>query len=74
MQEWIDSLIAFAHDDRSYDFGTRSIDEMRVVTADDVIEIQKDERFGAFVELSSIFAGTQKHAIRHWGPSCRQRP
>ena len=59
MQEWIDCLIAFAHDDMSYDFGTRSIDEMRVVTSDDVIEIQKDERFGAFVELSAVFAGNQ---------------
>lgn len=56
MQEWIDILIAFAHDHQAYDFGTRSIDEMKVVTAQDVIEIQKDEKWDHLVKLSEVFA------------------
>lgn len=56
MLEWIDILIAFAHDDRRYDFGTASIDEMKVVTSQDVIEIQKDDKWHHLVELSEVFA------------------
>jgi uncharacterized protein YaiE (UPF0345 family) len=56
MQEWIDVLIAFAHDERKYDFGTRSIDEMKVVTSNDKIEIQKDNKWDHLVKLSELFA------------------
>jgi uncharacterized protein YaiE (UPF0345 family) len=56
MQEWIDILVAFAHDDRNYDFGTKSIDEMKVVTSEDKIEIQKDDRWEHLLKLSDVFA------------------
>lgn len=56
MKEWIGILIAFVHNDQSYDFGTRAIDEMKVMTSDDRIEIQKDERFKRLVRLSNVFA------------------
>ncbi|KAK6197707.1 hypothetical protein LQW54_010611 [Pestalotiopsis sp. IQ-011] len=57
MEEWLDILIAFAaHDDRKYDFGTRAIDEFKVVTSDNVIEIQQDTKWGHLVKLSEIFA------------------
>ncbi|KAI4600593.1 hypothetical protein KJ359_000952 [Pestalotiopsis sp. 9143b] len=56
MEEWLDILIAFAHDDRKYDFGTRAIDEFKVVTADNVIEIQQDTKWAHLVKLSEIFA------------------
>lgn len=56
MEEWLDILIAFAHDDRKYDFGTRAIDEFKVVTSEDVIEIQQDKKWGHLVKLSEVFA------------------
>jgi hypothetical protein len=62
MQEWINILIAFAHDDQSYDFGTRDINEMNVVTSEDVIEIQKDDRWDHLLKrdhllkLADVFA------------------
>lgn len=56
MEEWLDILIAFAHDDRKYDFGTRAIDEFKVVTSDNVIEIQQDTKWAHLVKLSEIFA------------------
>lgn len=56
MQEWIDMLAAFAHDSRSYDFGTRGIDEMKVVTSGDVIEVQKDDRWDHLLKLADVFA------------------
>ncbi|KAK9772251.1 putative Alpha/Beta hydrolase protein [Seiridium cardinale] len=45
MQEWIDIQVAFTNDDRSYEFGTRAIDEMTVVTSEDAIEVQKDNKW-----------------------------
>jgi hypothetical protein len=56
MEEWIDILIAFAHDDRKYDFGTRSIKEIKVVTASDRIEIVQDDEWDHLVKLSEVFA------------------
>ncbi|KAK9417605.1 putative Carboxylic ester hydrolase [Seiridium unicorne] len=57
MQEWIGLLVAFAHDDRSYDFGTRAINEIKVVTSEDVIEVQKDDKRDHLIKLSDVFAG-----------------
>ncbi|KAI1876721.1 uncharacterized protein JN550_000793 [Neoarthrinium moseri] len=57
MQEWIDMLRAFVHDDQAYDLGTRAIDEMKVVTSENVIEVQKDKRWPQLVRLGEVFAG-----------------
>ncbi|KAM0814834.1 putative Alpha/Beta hydrolase protein [Seiridium cardinale] len=56
MQELIDMQVAFANDDRSYGFGTRAIDEMTVVTSEDVIEVQKDDQWNHLIKLSDVFA------------------
>lgn len=56
MQEWLDILIAFAYDHEAYDFGTRSVDEMKVVNARNIIEIEKDEKWARLVKLSEVFA------------------
>jgi hypothetical protein len=56
MQEWIDILIAFAHNDQSYDFGMKAIDEFKTVTAGDTISIEKDTRWETLLKLSDVFA------------------
>ncbi|KAK6062575.1 major facilitator superfamily transporter [Seiridium cupressi] len=56
MQQCIGLLVAFAHDDRSYDFGTRAIDVIKVVTSEDVIEVQKDGKWDHLIKLSDVFA------------------
>lgn len=56
MEEWIKSLVAFVQDTQEYDFGTKSIDEMKVATPQGSIEIQKDVRWGDLVRLGEVFA------------------
>jgi hypothetical protein len=56
MQDWIKVLVAFVHDDQEYDFGTKSIDEMKVATPEGIIEIQKDVRWDGLVKLGEVFA------------------
>ena len=56
MNDWIKSLVAFVQDDQEYDFGTRSIDEMKVATPQGTIEIQSDGRWESLVKLGEVFA------------------
>lgn len=56
MENWIKNLVAFVNEDQEYDFGTKSIDEMKVATAEGTIEIQKDVRWGDLVKLGEVFA------------------
>lgn len=57
MEDWIQILIAFVNDDKSYKFGTASIDQMKVMSPEGKIEIRSDERWEELVGLGSIFAG-----------------
>jgi uncharacterized protein YaiE (UPF0345 family) len=56
MEDWIKNLVAFVQVDHRYDFGTKSIDEMKVATPEGTIEIQKDTRWGDLVKLGEVFA------------------
>lgn len=57
MEDWIQMLAAFVNDDKGYDFGTTSIDQMKVMTPEGKVEIRSDERWEELVKLGSIFAG-----------------
>lgn len=56
MEDWIALFVAFINDDQTYEFGTNSIDEMKVVTPECNIEIQKDGRWERLVRLGEVFA------------------
>lgn len=56
MEDWIEAFVAFVNDDQEYDYGTRSIDEMRVATPDCTIDVEKDQRWLDLVKLGEIFA------------------
>jgi uncharacterized protein YaiE (UPF0345 family) len=58
MQDWIQILVAFVQGDASYEFGTKSIEDMKVVTPQAAIEVQKDERWDDLLELGRVFAGS----------------
>lgn len=57
MEDWIQMLAAFVNNDKSYKFGTTSIDQMKVMTPEGKVEIRSDERWEGLVKLGSIFAG-----------------
>jgi uncharacterized protein YaiE (UPF0345 family) len=56
MEEWIKNLVGFVQADEEYDFGTKSIDEMKVAIPEGIIEIQKDTRWTDLVKLGKVFA------------------
>ena len=55
MEGWIEAFVAFVND-KEYQYGTNSIDEMRVVTPEGKIEIQKDARWNELIKLGEVFA------------------
>lgn len=57
MEDWIGILVAFVNDDNSYEFGTTSVDQMKVMTPEGKIEVQPDGRWEELVKLGNIFAG-----------------
>lgn len=56
MEAWVESFVAFVNNDREFDFGTSSVDEIKVVTPEGTIEVQKDERWESLVKLGEVFA------------------
>lgn len=57
MEDWIQILVAFVNDDSNYNFGTKLIEEMKVMTPEGAIEVRPDERWSELVNLGIIFAG-----------------
>ncbi|KAI8273251.1 hypothetical protein K4K56_002143 [Colletotrichum sp. SAR 10_98] len=57
MEDWIGILVAFVNDDKSYEFGTTSVDQIKVMTPEGKIEVQPDGRWKELVKLGNIFAG-----------------
>ncbi|KAF4816365.1 putative esterase/lipase [Colletotrichum siamense] len=57
MEDWIGILVAFVNDDKRYEFGTTSVDQMKVMTPEGRIEVQPDGRWKELVKLGNIFAG-----------------
>lgn len=56
MSEWIRNLIAFVQNDKDFDFGTRQIEEHKVVSPDMKIAVVTDDRFKELSALGSVFA------------------
>ncbi|KAL3474300.1 Alpha/Beta hydrolase protein [Aspergillus californicus] len=56
MEDWIEAFVAFVHDDEEYDFGTQSIEEMKVATPEGKIEIQKDLSWDRLVHLGEVLS------------------
>lgn len=57
MEDWIRILVAFVNDEDSFEFGTQAVQEMRVVTPQGTIEVQKDERWDELIQIGDIFSG-----------------
>ncbi|KAK1984758.1 Alpha/Beta hydrolase protein [Colletotrichum cereale] len=57
MKNWIQILVAFVNNSETYNFGTKSIEEMKVMTPEGTIEIRQDERWNELVNLGKILAG-----------------
>ncbi|KAF4459812.1 carboxylesterase-lipase family [Fusarium albosuccineum] len=57
MHDWIKILVAFVNDDETYEFGTKTLQDMKVVTPQATIEIQKDKRWDELVKIGEVFSG-----------------
>ncbi|CCF43084.1 hypothetical protein CH063_12891 [Colletotrichum higginsianum] len=57
MEEWIETLVAFVNGSDTYEHGTRTVEEMKVMTPEGTIEIRPDNRWDELVSLGKIFAG-----------------
>lgn len=56
MRDWIQILLAFMHDDTTFQLGTKEIDDVKVLTADKQIVVQKDARYAELKNLGKIFS------------------
>lgn len=56
MKDWIQILTAFVNDDKEYEFGTTSINQMKVMTPEGGIKILLDERWEELIKIGNIFA------------------
>lgn len=56
MEEWIRTLVAFVHEDEEHDFGTSSLEQMKVMTPAGTIEVQDDQRWEELTRLGEAFA------------------
>ncbi|KAK1635554.1 Alpha/Beta hydrolase protein [Colletotrichum phormii] len=57
MEDWIQILVNFVNDTEAYEYGTKSVEEMKVLTPEATIEVRPDERWNELVKLGNIFAG-----------------
>ncbi|GKT85722.1 carboxylesterase-lipase family protein [Colletotrichum tofieldiae] len=57
MKDWIQILVAFVNNSDTYEFGTNTLEEMKVMTSEGTIVIRPDERWDELVNLGKIFAG-----------------
>jgi hypothetical protein len=57
MENWIADLVAFVNDDQAYEYGTKEIDDFKVVTPEGTIQVQKDQRWEELLGLASVFSG-----------------
>ena len=59
MEDWIQILVAFVNDDRGFEFGAKTIEEMKVATPSGTIEVQQDGRWDELIKIGDVFAGNQ---------------
>ncbi|KAL4862597.1 hypothetical protein BDV12DRAFT_178567 [Aspergillus spectabilis] len=56
MEAWIRNLVAFVNDEEAFEFETKKIEEMKIVTPKGTIEVQEDERLHELLEIGETFA------------------
>ncbi|EFZ03017.1 carboxylesterase/lipase domain protein [Metarhizium robertsii] len=56
LDTWVKILVAFVGGDEDFDFGTRTIDEVKVLTSKMDVAIEKDARYNELRELGAIFS------------------
>lgn len=57
MKDWISILVAFVNDNATYQFGTTSIEQLKVITPAGLVEIQSDSRWAELINIGKVFAG-----------------
>uniref|UniRef100_A0A8H7NC23 Carboxylic ester hydrolase n=1 Tax=Bionectria ochroleuca TaxID=29856 RepID=A0A8H7NC23_BIOOC len=57
MENWIRALVAFVNDEESFEFGTQTVQEIRVATPQGTIEVQKDQRWDRLLQIGDVFSG-----------------
>ncbi|RSL64570.1 hypothetical protein CEP53_004010 [Fusarium sp. AF-6] len=57
MADWIRILVAFVINDETYEYGTNTVQEMKVITPEGTIEIEEDKRWDELVRIGEIFSG-----------------
>ncbi|KAH0592042.1 hypothetical protein MHUMG1_10253 [Metarhizium humberi] len=56
LDTWVKILVAFVGGGEDFDFGTRTIDEVKVLTSKMDVAIEKDARYNELRELGAIFS------------------
>ncbi|TWU71203.1 hypothetical protein ED733_002514 [Metarhizium rileyi] len=56
LDRWIKILVAFVNGEQSFDLGTNAIDELKVLTAEMDVRIEKDARYNELCTLGAIFS------------------
>ncbi|KAL4942978.1 hypothetical protein BDV06DRAFT_235084 [Aspergillus oleicola] len=56
MENWIKNLVAFVNGDKEFEFGTRGVEEVKVVTPEGNIEVRNDERWEELLAIGEAFA------------------
>ncbi|KAK2609363.1 hypothetical protein QQS21_002144 [Conoideocrella luteorostrata] len=56
MTEWIQILVAFVNGEEGFDFGTRNIDDVKVLTDQKTIVVEKDARYDELRNLGEVFS------------------
>lgn len=57
MADWIRILVAFVNNDETFDYGTNIVQEMKVITPEGTVEVQKDQRWDELVRIGNILSG-----------------
>lgn len=57
MTDWIRILVAFVNNDETCEYGTKAVQEIKVITPEGTIEVQKDQRWDELVRIGDIFSG-----------------
>ncbi|KAJ4051220.1 hypothetical protein NW756_003631 [Fusarium oxysporum] len=60
MEDWIQVLCAFVKGDNAYDYGTQLVDDIKVITPEGIIRVQKDDRWEELIDIGRIFSGSEE--------------
>lgn len=56
MDEWVKILVAFVGANPNFDFGTKKIDDLKVLTNTMGIRVERDDRYKELRDLGAIFS------------------